>query len=70
MKYFMGIKNCHCCNNRDGCTLKNSEKNLTAVQVFKKIVLPKIKSVRIPTEVKVTSHCADFALEKHTSDRR
>lgn len=69
MKFLMGIKNCHCCTERSGCDSKNSRENIGKLREFKKIEMPTVKHVKIPTEVTVTSYCKDFGLEKRTVNR-
>jgi len=66
MMFLMGVKGCHECLKRVICTLKNSKDNLVEKpRTFKKIETPRmVKGMPVPTEVKVTSYCADFNLER------
>jgi len=67
----LGIKNCHCCLNRVGCSKKTSKTNLLKKpKLAMKIMLPKIRGIRVPTDVEVASFCADFGLERHKAERR
>ena len=67
----LGIKNCHCCLNRTDCSKKTSKSNLRKKpKLAKKVTLPKKRGIRVPTDVEVTSFCADFKLEPHTSRSR
>ena len=66
MMFLMGVKGCHQCLGRDVCSLKNSKANLLGnPRTFKKIETPRIvKDMPVPTEVKDSSYCADFNLER------
>lgn len=64
LKFLMGVKNCHCCTKRSGCDSKNSKENISKLREFKKIEMPTVRHVNVPTEVTASSYCRDFDLQK------